>query len=220
MHSETSGRVTRRQLLKAGAGSGAALGGAALLSNPLISRALAAPPRCGSLKDIEHVVILIQENRSFDHYFGSYKGVRGFADPNALALTDGSGLNVFAQPGYSATGYGGHLRPFRLNSNANGECTNDINHSWGPQHQYWDAGKMDGFVSGHLAVDGAANGPLTMGYYTRQDLQFYYPLADAFTICDGYHCSVIGPTDPNRLYSISASLGASGAQGGPILSTS
>ena len=70
------------------------------------------------------------------------------------------------------------------------------------------------------AVDGGANGPLTMGYYTRADLSFYYALADAFTICDHYSCSVIGPTDPNRLYTMSASLDPAGVAGGPILSTS
>jgi phospholipase C len=59
-----------------------------------------------------------------------------------------------------------------------------------------------------------------MGYYERSDLEFHYALADAFTICDRYYCSVLGPTDPNRLYTMSASLGPSGAQGGPILTTS
>jgi phospholipase C len=209
--------LTRREALMAG---GAALGSTALLSNALIERALAAPPRCGSLSDIEHVVIVIQENRSFDHYFGSYRGVTGFGDPAAAPLGDGSGLSVFAQPGYAGGFDGGHLYPFHLDSNKNGECTNDIDHSWGPQHTYWNGGRLDSFVTGHLAVDGSANGPLTMGYYTRADLQFYYALADAFTICDHYFCSVIGPTDPNRLYSFSATLDPAGAAGGPILSTS
>jgi len=209
--------ITRRQALRAGAAAGAF----ALGFEGLIDRALATAPSCGRLKDIQHVVILIQENRSFDHYFGSYRGVRGFADPTALTLSDGSGLTVFAQPGYPpAASTGGHLYPFHFDSNGNGECTNDIDHSWGPQHTYWDGGAMDGFVTGHLAADGSGNGPLTMGYYTRSDLQFYYALADAFTICDHYHCSVIGPTDPNRLYSMSAWLDPAGAQGGPILSTS
>jgi phospholipase C len=166
------------------------------------------------------VVILIQENRSFDHYFGSYRGVVGFADPNVLPLNDGSGLTIFAQPGYPVPGYNGHLYPFHIDTTNNGECTNDINHGWGPQHIYWDGGRLDKFVSEHIAVDGLANGPMTMGYYKRPDLEFYYALADEFTICDHYHCSVIGPTDPNRLYSISASLGADGSQGGPILTTS
>src|SRR5207245_8379522 len=95
-----SRELTRREILRAGAAGSAAMGASALLSNSLIARALANPPNCGSLPDIEHVVILIQENRSFDHYFGSYRGVHGFADPAALNLTDGSGLKVFAQPGY------------------------------------------------------------------------------------------------------------------------
>jgi phospholipase C len=212
--------VTRREILRTGAAGSAALGASALLSNSLIERALAASPQCGSLHDIEHVVILVQENRSFDHYFGSYRGVTGFADPGALPLNDGSGLNVFAQPGYPGGFDGGHLYPFHLDSFHNGECTNDINHSWGPQHGYWDGGKMDAFVKGHLTVDGPANGPLTMGYYTRADLSFYYALADAFTICDNYYSSVLGPTDPNRLYTMSATLDPAGTNGGPILSTS
>jgi phospholipase C len=212
--------LTRREALRSAATGGAALGASALLYNSLIERALAQPSGCGSLKDIHHVVILVQENRSFDHYFGALRGVTGFADPNALKLSDGSGLTVFAQPGYPGGYDGAHLYPFHFDSNNNGECTNDINHSWGPQHAYWDNGSMDGFVKEHLAVDGAGNGPLTMGYYTRDDLQFYYALAGAFTICDHYFCSVIGPTDPNRLYTMSAWLDPAGTNGGPILSTS
>jgi hypothetical protein len=95
-----SGELTRRQLLRAGVAAGAAVGTGGSLFDSVVQSALAAAPSCGSLSDIEHVVILIQENRSFDHYFGSYRGVTGFADPRALKLTDGSGLTVFAQPGY------------------------------------------------------------------------------------------------------------------------
>ncbi len=204
--------ITRREALRAGAASGGALAPAAMLSNDLIARALAAAPKCGTLTDIEHVVILIQENRSFDHYFGSYRGVRGFADPRVLKLTDGSGLSIFAQPGYPGGFNDDHLYPFHLDSYSGGECTNDIDHSWGPQHTYWDGGKLDGFVTGHPAADGSANGPLARGYYTRKDLSFHYALADAFTICDDYYCSVIGPTDPNRLYAMSAWLDPAGTQ--------
>jgi phospholipase C len=211
--------LTRRQVVAAGLAGGAAFGASGFFDS-LISRALASPPRCGSLKDVEHIVILMQENRSFDHYFGSYRGVAGFADPSVLPLDDGSGLSIFAQPGYPGGYAGDHLYPFHLDSYDNGECTNDINHSWAPQHAYWDGGKLDGFVREHIALDGSENGPLTMGYYTRRDLQFYYALADAFTICDHYFCSVIGPTDPNRLYYMSATLDPAGEAGGPILSTS
>jgi len=206
-------RMTRRRLIGAGAAGAGALGLSALLADPIVAAALAAPGRCGALSDIEHVVILVQENRSFDHYFGSYRGVAGFQDPHAAP-------GVFSQQGYPVAGYGGLLEPFHIDTAAGGECTTDINHSWGPQHAYWNGGRLDSFVSGHVAVDGPATGALTMGYYTRSDLEFYYALADAFTICDHYHSSVIGPTDPNRLYTMSATLGPDGGSGGPILSTS
>jgi phospholipase C len=110
--------------------------------------------------------------------------------------------------------------PFRLDTqNSTGECTNDITHNWGPQHRSFNGGRMDRFVVEHLQADGAANGPLTMGYYERADLAYYHALADAFTLCDGYHCSVMGPTDPNRLYSISGTIDPEGKQGGPLLET-
>jgi phospholipase C len=211
--------LTRRELLRAGTVAGAALCAGSLLPRSVVAEALAGP-RCGGLDDIEHVVILIQENRSFDHYFGTYPGVAGFADRGVLSLTDGSGLSIFAQPGYPRGYEGDHLHPFHLDSFDKGECTNDIDHSWGCQHVCWHGGRLDRFVRAHIAVDGYLNGPLTMGYYSRPDLDFYYALADAFTICDHYHCSVIGPTDPNRLYAMSGTLDPTGEHGGPILSTS
>jgi phospholipase C len=212
--------ISRRELLRAGASGGVALTAWGLASNRLVEQALAkSRHHCGSVDDIDHIVILIQENRSFDSYFGTYKGVTGFADPNVLPVQDGSGLSVFAQPGYPGGFDGDHLYPFRLNTHNGGDCTNDIDHSWVPQHSYWNGGAMDRFVSEHLSVDGRANGPLTMGYYTREDLPFYYALADAFTICDRYHCSVIGPTDPNRCYTMSAWIDPDGTNGGPIVST-
>jgi len=204
-------RISRRQLLRAGAAGGAALGTWGLMSSKLVERALAqSAATCGSLGDVEHIVILIQENRSFDSYFGTYRGVAGFQDPGALP-------GVFGQAGYPTPA--SLLYPFHLDTTNGGDCTNDIDHSWGPQHTYWDNGAMDRFVSEHVAVDGPANGPLTMGYYKRSDLPFYYALADAFTICDHYHCSVIGPTDPNRCYSMSAWIDPDGVAGGPIVST-
>jgi len=216
--------LTRKELLKAGAATAAAASLAPLFPEH-VARALAAPaPSCAQLKDIEHVVILVQENRGFDHYFGTYPGVRGFSDPQALRLNDGSGQSIFAQPGYpQGVNPNGHLLPFRLDTQngAMGECTNDITHNWGPQHLSFNNGAMDSFVVEHLkaSADGPKNGPLTMGYYERADLAYYYALADAFTLCDGYHCSVLGPTDPNRLYTVSATLDPDGKNGGPLLKT-
>ncbi|MFL5884815.1 MAG: phospholipase C, partial [Thermoleophilaceae bacterium] len=160
------------------------------------------------LADVEHVVIFVQENRSFDHYFGTYRGVHGFGDRSA----------AFAQPGYPAPGYGGHLLPFHLDTTKNGECTHDITHDWAPQHRAWNGGAMDGFVREHLAAEGN-DGPVTMGYYKRADLAYYYALADAFTLCDRYFCSVLGPTDPNQLMLISGTLDPDGRAGGPMLET-
>jgi phospholipase C len=198
--------MTRRQLVKAGAAAGIM----ALSADPLIQKALAAAPRTGRLSDIEHVVILVQENRSFDHYFGMLPGVRGFGDASPAAL---------AQPGYPVAGFAGELLPFHLDTGGSSQCLNDITHEWAAQHRCWNGGAMDGFVRTHLAADGLQDGPATMGYYQRADLPFYYALAEAFTICDGYHCSVLGPTDPNRLYSMSATIDPDGSHGGPLIQT-
>jgi phospholipase C len=169
------------------------------------------PAACSKLTDIEHIVILIQENRSFDHYFGSYRGVRGFSDPS-MAFQQ-------ADPSNTTNAPIGTLLPFHLDTTTtNAACTHDISHEWVPQHQSWNNGAMDGFVTSHLALD-ANDAALSMGYYNRADLPYYYALADAFTLCDNYFCSVIGPTDPNRLYTMAASLDPDGLNGGPVLQT-
>jgi len=169
------------------------------------------PAVCSKLTDIEHVVILIQENRSFDHYFGSYRGARGFSD-QSMAFQQPDPANTTTSPV-------GALFPFHLDtSTTNAACTHDISHDWVPQHQSWDNGAMDGFVTSRLRIN-SNDAVLSMGYYTRADIPYYYALADAFTICDNYFCSVMGPTHPNRLYTMAASLDPDGKNGGPILQT-
>ena len=169
------------------------------------------PAACSKLTDIEHVVILIQENRSFDHYFGSYRGVRGFSD-QSMAFQQ-------PDPGNTTISPVGTLLPFHLDtSTTNAACTHDISHDWVPQHQSWHNGAMDGFVSSRLSIN-SSDAVLSMGYYTRTDIPYYYALADSFTICDNFFCSVMGPTDPNRLYTMAASLDPDGKNGGPILQT-
>lgn len=208
--------LTRRDLLKLGGAAAATELGALLLHGcgasgigPLL------PPGstgCGSkLTDIEHVVIFIQENRSFDHYFGSYRGVRGFAD-QSLAFQQPDSSN-------SANPPVGTLLPFHLDlSTTNAACTHDITHDWIPQHQSWNNGQMNGFVNSRLPIN-ANDAVLAMGYYNRADLPFYYAVADAFTICDNYFCPVMGPSDPNRLYTVAASIDPDGKNGGPLLGT-
>jgi len=193
----------------------------------LVDRAFAAadPAGCGSLSDIDHFVFVMQENRSFDHYFGTLSGVRGFDDPAvATQVVGGQTYPVWNQfgyePGVGATA-SGYTLPFELaqDSSHDGQWLNDPNHNWGPQHQCWNNGTMDSFVRTHVASEGPANGPIVMSHYNRSTLPFYYALADAFTVCDAYHCSVLGPTYPNRLYSMSGTIDPDGKAGGPLLET-
>jgi len=139
---------TRRELLRLGAATVVAelaslgLDGCGGGSNTSPSPS----PACSTLADIEHVVILIQENRSFDHYFGSYRGVRGFSD-QSMAFQQPDPANTSGSPV-------GVLLPFHLDtSKTNAACTHDITHDWVPQHQSWNNGAMDGFVSSRLPID-------------------------------------------------------------------
>jgi phospholipase C len=219
--------ATRREFIGGSAALGAAgamgalgLSGCTTDQARTLQQAKATEPAGASLNDIGHIVILMQENRSFDQHFGTLSGVRGFSDPAA----PGGGA-VFSQRGYlpgTGVDQSGHLRPFRLREDppaTMGQTINDIAHTWTIQHQSWNNGAMDAFVTAHVADDGPGNGPLTMGYYARADLPFYHALADAFTICDGYHCSVLGPTDPNRVMAWSGTIDPAGAAGGPVLIT-
>ena len=179
--------ITRRELLKLGGAAAATELGSLLLHGCGAGGVYSNPsPACGSkLTDIEHVVIFIQENRSFDHYFGSYRGVRGFAD-QSLAFQQPDSANLIDPPI-------GKLLPFHLDTSmTNAACTHDITHAWVPQHQSWNNGAMDGFVNSRLPID-SNDAVLTMSYYTRADIPFYYAVADAFTICDNYFCSSDGP---------------------------
>jgi phospholipase C len=204
-------------VLRAGAAAGMLAGAGSLLTPAqVLERALATPARarrnpCPGLSGIEHVVIFINENRSFDSYFGTYKGVRGFGDKSARSR--------FSQafPGTAGQPYGGHLLPFRFDTKKNGECVCDISHEWKALHECWNNGALDRWVEVHLK-ENPLFGHNTMGYYTKEDLPFFNALAENFTICDHYFCSVLGPTDPNRLYSMSATIDLN-ATGGPSLKT-
>jgi phospholipase C len=140
-------------------------------------------------------------------------------------MIGGAPTPVFRQYGYlPGTGVDpfSYLEPFPLQQHFptdNGDCTNDITHEWGPQHLSWNEGAMDLFVEAHLRADGVKNFATTMGYFDRSELPFSYALADAFTICDAYHCSVFGPTDPNRVMSLSGTIDPGGVGGGPVLVT-
>lgn len=207
--------VTRRRFL----GTAAATVGAAGLGllPTSMRKAIAAAPSAGlsDLRQIEHVLILMQENRSFDHYFGTMSGVRGFDDPDTQTLS--TGRSVFYQP--DTANPDGYTLPFHLDTTkTSAAAIHDVDHGWPTLHKAWNGGKMDGLLAAQRAAVGAF-GPLSMGYYTRADLPFHYALADAFTICDNYHCSVMGPTWPNRLHALTGTLDPTGANGGPNVAT-
>ncbi|MBP0456685.1 alkaline phosphatase family protein [Streptomyces montanisoli] len=206
--------MTRRRLM--GSAAGAVAGGAALsLLPPSVQEAVAAgPPKGGSLDDIEHVVCLMQENRSFDHYFGTLRGVRGFADPHAARLP--GGRSVFHQP--DPENPDGYLLPFHLDTHTtSAQAIPSTSHAWAVQHSAWNGGRMDNWLPAHRAADGR-NAPYVMGYYTRDDIPFQFALAEAFTVCDNYYCSIMGPTWPNRMYWMTGTVDPNGTHGGPIIS--
>jgi phospholipase C len=218
-------RLSRRQLLASLGVAGAALAvgspAAAAFSRGtkgvrLVDAAASTVAAGSDLGAVEHIVFLMMENRSYDHYFGAYPKGRGFDDHQK------NSLGVFAQdyPGGAALSPPNVLLPFHLSSSGGYECTDDLTHDWGPQHLCWNGGKMDSFVKVHTSSTyEGANGAMTMGYYDRTDLAFYYALADAFTLCDGYHASILGPTHPNRLMANSGTIDPGGTQGGPVTDT-
>ncbi|MFB6557034.1 alkaline phosphatase family protein, partial [Streptomyces sp. NPDC056405] len=155
--------------------------------------------RGGGLRDIKHVVVLMQENRSFDHYFGMLRGVRGFGDRNAVELRGGRG--VFEQPGPLGVR---HVLPFPVREAAAAQKKDlqyigNLDHSWAGGHRAWNDGWMDNWI--------AAKSSATMAHYDRQDVPLHYELADTFTVCDAYHSSIHSSTSPNRNHLVSGWTG-------------
>jgi phospholipase C len=216
--SKTDKKIDRRTFLQ--------LTGATALTTlqANINKALAIPAnnQTGTIKDVEHIVILMQENRPFDHHFGTIAGVRGYADPRAvkinLPLKSGgtTQASVFMQPAGAANMAAGFsvspasvggpadgvdvVPPFRINPNSvspglktlGGTYLPGTGHSWSGIHAAWNQGQYDNWA--------AHQGPIAMNYMTRADVPYHCALADAFTVGDAYFCSVMGPTNPNRDY--------------------
>ncbi|MEK7887992.1 phospholipase C, phosphocholine-specific [Burkholderia contaminans] len=176
-----------------------------------IRRALAIPAArgTGTIRDVEHIVVFMQENRSFDHYFGHLRGVRGYNDRFPIPLP--SGKPVWYQP--SKADPGKPVLPFRLNTlTTSAQCVGDLDHSWYKTHAAIDGGRYDQWPANKT--------DMTMGYHVREDIPFHYALADAFTVCDNYFCSLPGPTHPNRSYLMTGTVDPTGKFGGPLLDNS
>ncbi|MBB5506322.1 phosphocholine-specific phospholipase C [Paraburkholderia atlantica] len=204
--------TNRRDFLRSAAQAAGSFTALSMLP-PGIRNALAIPAnnRTGTIRDVEHIVVLMQENRSFDHYFGTLKGVRGFGDTRAINLANGQ--PVWYQPLTTDTTGASYVLPFRPSApNLGLQFLQDLAHDWGTTHAAWNGGRNDQWVP--------SKGATTMAYLTRDDIPFHYQLADAFTICDAYHCSLMGPTDPNRYYMWSGWVGNDGSGGGPVIDNS
>lgn len=188
--------ITRRQLIINSLKTG--LGATAIAAFPAsIQKALAIPAnnRTGTIKDVEHVVILMQENRSFDHYFGTLKGVRGFADRMSIPLANGR--NVWQQQRSDGT----VLTPYHLDGTFNNaQRATGVHHAWRDSQDAWDHGRMAKWPT-------YKTNP-SMGYFKEQEVPYQFALANAFTICDAYHCSMHTGTDANRAFHLTGSNGA------------
>jgi len=194
--------MNRREFLEKSSLLLAGLGTSSVL-HPSILKALAIDPAAQStFYDAEHVVILMQENRSFDHAFGALKGVRGFLDKRAFVKQDGH--SVFFQKNDE----GKYASPARLDlRNTKSTWMSSLPHSWADQQKALNKGKYDQWLQAKASGNkDYKNIPLTLGYYNREDLPFYYQLADAFTIFDQYFCSSLTGTTPNRLFLWSGTL--------------
>ncbi len=194
--------IDRRRLL-AGAGAG-------LIASSSIARALAidADLRNGTLMDLQHVVILMQENRGFDHYYGSLAGVRGFGDRLPIPSTAGARQTVWTQQAPSP------IAPFHLDTTDRFALmrAEGTPHTWPDAQAAWDEGRMSRWPE--------AKTPRSMGHYRREDLPFQFALAEAFTLCDAYHCSIQTGTNSNRLFLWSGTNDPGGEQGGPAIGNS
>ncbi len=171
-------RLSRRRALRTiGLVAGAGL---ATEAGVLAVERLSASALTSQSNPIQHVLIACQENHSFDNYFGYYPNAGSFGVPANYSQPDGNGGTVTPQHA---------LFPI----------TSDTSHTWQSIHSEWDNGRMDGFYT--------ADGSDALTYYDGSDLQYYYALAGAFTLCGNYCCPVLGPTVPNRLALVSATCG-------------
>jgi phospholipase C len=193
-----------------------AAAGAAAAFTPAIARALEIPAyrRTGTLKDVGHVVILTQENRSFDHYFGTMRGVRGYGDRFAIPappLPAAPDRTVLLQPNEHPGAEPALIAPFRLDTSKDFRL-------------YRPLGTPHGFVDSQAAWDNGRMGAWprhkhnhAMAHFTREDLPFQYALAEAFTLCDAYHCAMHLCTNPNRLFIWTGTHDPSARGNGPAI---
>lgn len=184
------------------------------------------PTTVAQTSKIQHVVFIVQENHSFDNYFGTYPGAKGFppgllvqSNPNQTSsvayapfrLSDSTPVYLVGDelaPGISdpeqlAASTSNPFLPHHLTSEAPPLLTN----AWGAAHLAYDNGKMDGFITAQ------GDNPQTMGYYDRTDIPYYWDYADHYVLADNFFSSMLGPTLPNHLYIASGASGPVNVKG-------
>jgi phospholipase C len=144
------------------------------------------PEGTDTIPQIEHVVVLMMENHSFDNHLGMLHRPE----------VDGFRLGRDGRPRAENPYADGRIQhAFRMPTTC--QLSGHPAQDWQASHVQFDAGRLDGFVE-------SGSGPVSMGYWQRADLPFYYSLASAFPISDRYFCSVLGQTYPNRRYLLAA----------------
>jgi phospholipase C len=170
----------------------------------------------GSGSKIQHLIFIVQENHSFDNYFGTYPGANGIALDTTIPI-DPNQTNL------------GYVRPYHLNVtqpvmiwgdelppgvsdpddlptsdstsfHVGNESVEDLSHSWLVAHRAYDNGKMDGFIAAEGSI-------VTMGYYDRSDIPYYWDYADQYVLDDNFFSSMMGPSFPNHIYIASGTNG-------------
>ncbi|KAK2616742.1 hypothetical protein QQS21_000354 [Conoideocrella luteorostrata] len=179
----------------------ASLSQAVLLCSQLVGNANA-----GSLADIDHVVLFMQENRAFDHYFGTMAGVRGFKDAN---LQMNNGVPVWKQlTTKQQTTETDYVTPWYLNYLGGTwpeatQCMTAGSNGWYQNHAAWNFGSND-----HWAMN---NTPWSIGFYKKDDLPTHWALAENWVVGDMYQESVVASTNPNRVAWVSGSINVPGS---------
>ena len=189
----------------------------------LAALAFAAPVLAASqhehLKKIDNVILFMQENRGFDHYFGTMAGVRGFQDPNAVPGVFNQAVNssVKPKPPHGVD----HLKPWQLTKDPDykerAQCMVAGSNGWEANHAAWNDGKIDSWA--------LANTPYSIGYYARDDVAVQFSLAENFLVGDAYYESLIGASDTNRAIWFSGTINSPGSNieghssdvGGPVV---
>ncbi|SHG35848.1 phosphocholine-specific phospholipase C [Massilia sp. CF038] len=161
----------------------------------------------GTIMDVAHIVILMQENRSFDHYFGTLKGVRGFGDRFPIPHPQSDSV-WFQRDGETV------VTPFHLDTQQAFERLRVAStpHTWPDAQLAWNHGILDQWPTYKRAH--------SMGYFTEADIPFQFALANMFTVCDAYHAAFLGGTNPNRVFTWSGGNDPHAAAHGPVIGNS